>query len=45
MQFRSFLDDQIYANEHSLLLEMVKTLGEIGPSVEPKLRDDCRRGV
>lgn len=40
LQFQSFLDDQVYANEHALLLDMVKTLGEIGPNVEPKLRDD-----
>ncbi|XP_062500867.1 RAB11-binding protein RELCH homolog isoform X2 [Corticium candelabrum] len=40
VQFQLFLDDPFYQNEHAVLLQMVKTLGDIGPNVEPKLRDD-----
>ena len=45
LQFQSFLDDPIYEDEHAIHLEVVKTLADIGPNVEPKLRDECTRNA
>eukprot|EP00118_Oscarella_pearsei_P026326 m.309769 g.309769 ORF g.309769 m.309769 type:complete len:1074 (+) comp47698_c0_seq1:27-3248(+) len=40
LQFQSFLGDPIYEDQHSVQLEVVKTLSDIGPNVEPLFRDE-----
>lgn len=42
MQFQSFLDDHVYKEEHGMHVEVIRTLGRIGPNTEPRFRDECK---
>ena len=42
MQFQTFMDDPMYSNQHDLHLELVATLGRVGPNAEPRFRDECK---
>eukprot|EP00057_Strongylocentrotus_purpuratus_P021252 XP_011675726.1 PREDICTED: lisH domain and HEAT repeat-containing protein KIAA1468 homolog [Strongylocentrotus purpuratus] len=39
-QFQTFLDDTNYTQEHALMVQVIHTLGKIGPNSEPKFRDE-----
>lgn len=41
MQFQSFLDDPMYADQHALHVEVIRTFARVGPNAEPKFRDEC----
>uniref|UniRef100_UPI00398F2259 RAB11-binding protein RELCH homolog isoform X2 n=1 Tax=Pristiophorus japonicus TaxID=55135 RepID=UPI00398F2259 len=40
MQLASFLEDPQYHDQHSLHMEIIKTLGRVGPNAEPRFRDE-----
>uniref|UniRef100_A0A3B3RZK2 RAB11 binding and LisH domain, coiled-coil and HEAT repeat containing n=1 Tax=Paramormyrops kingsleyae TaxID=1676925 RepID=A0A3B3RZK2_9TELE len=40
MQLASFLEDLQYQDQHSLHMEIIRTLGRVGPNAEPRFRDD-----
>ena len=40
MQLEAFMDEPSYAHEHSMHVELIRTLARVGPNTEPKLRDD-----
>ncbi|XP_078462530.1 RAB11-binding protein RELCH homolog isoform X1 [Lampetra planeri] len=40
MQLASFLDDGPGEEQHALQLEIIRTLGRVGPNAEPRFRDE-----
>ncbi|GIY63229.1 RAB11-binding protein RELCH homolog [Caerostris darwini] len=40
MQLQTFLDDQLYRDQHLLYVEVIRTFAKIGPNTEPKFRDE-----
>ncbi|XP_022335472.2 RAB11-binding protein RELCH homolog isoform X2 [Crassostrea virginica] len=40
MQFVTFMDDPIYREEHTVNIELIRTLARVGPNAEPRFRDD-----
>ncbi|XP_042901909.1 RAB11-binding protein RELCH homolog [Parasteatoda tepidariorum] len=40
LQLQTFLDDQLYRDQHLLYVEVIKTFAKIGPNTEPKFRDE-----
>ncbi|XP_071495307.1 RAB11-binding protein RELCH homolog [Diadema antillarum] len=39
-QFQTFLDETSHKQEHALIVQVINTLGKIGPNAEPKFRDE-----
>ncbi|KAG8189556.1 hypothetical protein JTE90_026600 [Oedothorax gibbosus] len=40
LQLQTFLDDQMYRDQHLLYVEVIRTFAKIGPNTEPKFRDE-----
>ncbi|CAL1295701.1 unnamed protein product [Larinioides sclopetarius] len=40
MQLQTFLDDQLYRDQHLLYVEIIRTFAKVGPNTEPKFRDE-----
>ncbi|KAH9515545.1 hypothetical protein Btru_011363 [Bulinus truncatus] len=41
MQLQMFFDEPIYRDQHTVHVELIRTLARCGPSAEPKFRDEC----
>ena len=41
MQFETFISDPMYQDQHALHVQLIETLGRIGPNADPRFRDDC----
>ncbi|GFV50542.1 RAB11-binding protein RELCH homolog [Trichonephila clavipes] len=40
LQLQTFLDDQLYRDQHLLYVEVIRTFAKVGPNTEPKFRDE-----
>ena len=42
VQFKSFLEDPQYKDQHELQATMIRTFGKVAPHAEPHFRDEGR---
>ncbi|XP_041376691.1 RAB11-binding protein RELCH homolog [Gigantopelta aegis] len=40
MQLQTFFDDPLYRDQHSIHVELIRTMARVGPNSEPRFRDE-----